>query len=486
MAEPLAWMITLFDKMSGPATKISKSLGWLDTSMHATEKSTATLEKAQLAEAVASRKQALELPRLQMELSKLDKELSGVGETTRAGFMSGAESGLTKLSSGLNVAGAVLRVVGRVAHGVVDALGEIGANQATQGIFEDLLGKSEGGAILDWLGKIQMKTAFTRDTLEELTQPLAEFFSGDQLKAVLVAGLDVGRGSIERTHAALEALTKVASTGKISGKSFKTLGLTASNEFKNLKGGDAGEASITVNRLLQLMAAKTGGKLGSRSEQAGGTMAAALEHFRGIPGALFEALSSSDVLPRITAAINSLTASLTSPRLIEGLTKLIERMSAGLPGLIERVSKAISEVDWIAVADGLQSILGLIGRFASIKPIDKDSAVDWLRFTPQALIGRGVASIFSGSDETPAKGGAVESANDFVYRSNGSILKINSSDDIMGFKPGGPIASGGGGASIGDITINVSGGGNGESIAQSIRDELRNLFAEYGIASGVS
>jgi len=46
--------------------------------------------------------------------------------------------------------------------------------------------------------------------------------------------------------------------------------------------------------------------------------------------------------------------------------------------------------------------------------------------------------------------------NDFIYRRGGKVTPINTQDDIMGFKPGGPIAGAGGGGGV--ININVNGG----------------------------
>jgi hypothetical protein len=316
VAQPLQWMISLFDGLTGPASKITSSV----------ETMSGAMEKA---------------------------------HRTTGGF----ESGLTKLSSGLNVAGRAFDVVSRAAHVTFDVLGEIGKNRATQGIFEDMLGADEGAGVLSWLGQIRKSTAFTRDQLEGLAQPLAEFFKGDDLKRVIVAGLDVGRGDINRTTAALDAFAKVASTGKISSKAFKTLGLTGP-DFERLGAGAGGEASITTARLLSMIAGKNAsGKLGDRSLQASDTLDAKINQLRGAPGELWEKLSDSPALPRITAAIGKFTDVITSPAVIDSLARVLEKMGDQIPMVFEKLAELVERVDWAAVADGLGSIAGILARF---------------------------------------------------------------------------------------------------------------------------
>lgn len=315
MAQPLSFLIELFDKMSGPAKAAAGGLDGLGGS-----------------------------------LDKTGKKIRD------------HESGWTRLAHQIEVGRAAFEVVRGAAEGALGILEKIGENQATQGIFEDLLGKNEGKDFLDWLGKIRTSTAFTRDQLEGLSQPLAEFFKGDQLRNVLVAGLDVGRGSIERTAAVLDAFNKVAATGKISSKAFKTLGLVDPGTFKKLGPGDAGEASMTVERLLQLIADKSGGQLGGRSLQASDTVAARVNQLKNWQGELWEKLSDSPALPKITAAIGKLTEALTSDKVINGLADVLDKMAGGLPDFLDRISKFVNETDWTSVANGLVKIIEALGN----------------------------------------------------------------------------------------------------------------------------
>lgn len=345
MANPLSFLIELFDKMSGPANKISGSVNTMADS----------IERAH------------------------DK-------------VGGFESTWTKLHSGLEVGRRGFEMVRGVAEGVVGVLEEIGQNQATQGIFEDILGKDEGRGVLDWLGKIRNSTAFTRDQLEGLTQPLIEFFKGDQLKNVVVAGLDVGRGSMARTEAALDTFAKVASTGKISSRAFKTLGLTT-DAFKKLGAGDAGEASITIDKLLSMIAAKSGGQLGGRALQSSNTVAAKLNQIRGWTGELWERLSDSPALPRIVESLDKLGRTLTSEEVIGGLANLLEKMGEKLPDAISAAADLVTSLT--PILRGVGAVLTWVGEAFSTAGtvIGEQAARIYLYF--EGLF-EGIAAIFNG------------------------------------------------------------------------------------------
>ncbi len=311
MANPLSFLIELFDKMSGPANKISGSV----------DNMAASIEKAQA-------------------------------------HVGGFESTWTKLHSGLEVGRRGFELAKGAAEGVLGILEEIGQNQATQGIFEDVLGKDEGRGVLDWLGKIRNSTAFTRDQLEGLTQPLIEFFKGDRLKDVVVAGLDVGRGSMARTEAAFDALAKVAATGKIGRGAFKTLGLTT-DAFKKLGAGDAGEASITVDKLLSMIQDKSGGQLGGRTLQSANTVAGRLNQIRGWTGELWERLSDSPALPLIVDSLDKLGRTLTSEEVIGGLANLLEKMGEKLPDAISAAADLVMSLT--PILRGVGAVLGFVG-----------------------------------------------------------------------------------------------------------------------------
>lgn len=312
MANPLSFLIELFDKMSGPATKISGSVDHMADS----------IEKAH---------------------ERVD----------------GFESRWTKLNEKLELGHRGFELVKGVAEGAIDILEEIGKNQATQGIFEDILGKDEGRGVLDWLGKIRTSTAFTRDQLEDLAQPMAEFFRGDKLKNVIVAGLDVGRGDLARTQAALDTFAKVASTGKISARAFKTLGLTT-DAFKKLGAGDAGEANIGVDKLLSMIAEKSGGQLGGRALQSSNTVAGKLNQIRGWTGELWERLSDSPALDHIVESLDKLGRTLTSEEVIGGLANLLEKMGEKLPDAISAAADLI--ISLTPILRGVGAVLGWISE----------------------------------------------------------------------------------------------------------------------------
>ena len=319
MPQPLNFLIALFDKMSGPATAASTAMDALSHS-----------------------------------IEKAHKHVGGF------------ESKWTKLNSALELGKKGFEVVRGVAEGALGILERVGEQQATQGIFEDVLGKSEGRALLDWLAKIQRSTGFAKDALEGLTQPLLEQFKGGELRRVLVAGLDIGRGDLGRTREALDALMKVQSAGgkmKIGG--FRALGLQAPEGFKAAKGvGGEAEVAITLEKLLAMVAEKSGGQLGSRAILSSTTVAAQLAHLRGAPAALWDKLADSPALPKITDAIGKLTDALTSDKLVNGLASLVEKMATGLPEFLDKLGTFVRDTDWTAVAAGLVKVIEALAKIA--------------------------------------------------------------------------------------------------------------------------
>lgn len=515
MAQPLSFLIELFDKMSGPADKISGATDHLGES-----------------------------------IEKVHHKLGGL------------ESGWTKFNEKLELGKKGFEAASWAGEKIVGVLEAIGENQATQGIFKDILGDEEGEGVLKWLGKIRTSTAFTRDQLEGLAQPLAEFFKGDDLKNVIVAGLDVGRGSIERTTMALDAFAKVASTGKISSRAFKTLGLSGP-EFKALGAGDAGEASVTVDRLLSMIAAKSGGQLGGRSLQASDTVAGRLNQLKGAPQELWEKLADSPALPKITAAIAKLTDSLTSERTIGAFAGIIEKLGSKLPAAIERAPEVIDHIVvgfehlaaivekvwgiWDAGGGVIDRSADKLGVFAYTIPGQIIGALlqlgDWVTggWTSKIATGivDGLTAEFSfitdafkklgeaawdgfkwGLNAPGRAAGAVEDWADGIIGSVRSTLQIQSPSKVMerlgrytaeGFANGldsggmGAFSSafavddvatssrfnrGAGGISISFGDIIVHGGGKdageiGDMLEQRVRDTVRDLLDEYGLEAGV-
>lgn len=320
MAAPLNFLIELFDKLTGPSNKMSDSLDKLG--------------------------------------GNLDK---------MKGFLAGAESGLTKLASGLHVAHAGFELIRGAGEGALSFLEKIGDNQATQGIFEDMLGKEGGAGLLDWLGRIQGKTAFVRDQLETLAQPLGEFIKDiPTIQKVTIAALDVGRGNFARSAAAVEVFSKLASTGKIKIGAFRALGLNAPEGFKAAGGvGSEAEIGFSIERLVGMIADKSEGILGSRAVKSSETIAAKLNHLRNWDGELLEKLSNSSSLDKIISSLGKLSDTLTAPKFIDSLASIVEKMAGGLPDFLDKLAAFVTTTDWAAVADGFGKFFDVAVKFAT-------------------------------------------------------------------------------------------------------------------------
>jgi tape measure domain-containing protein len=476
MAAPLEWVFKLTDKMSAPAKQINEALAKTDVVTKAAEKSTKGLDAAQTTAAQSAAQLSAAQNKVADATAKADA--AGTGWWARLG----------PIGKGATVAAAGMVAIGAAAAGAAVSMFEAAAAQdKLNRAFAGSLG-GQGRGAQGYLRGIAGATELTRPQLEQLALPLArQGLGAGALERLIPAALDVQADGGSAAQA-VEIFSKIASTGKIEGEAFKALNLNAeaaltkigarvgmSNVADVKKAIEAGQ--IRSNDILEgLLSSIAGeGMLGDKAVAAAKSPSAALNRFRNIQETVLSQLAESKALPTLTAALDKFTAVLTSDRTVNGVS-----------AFFTRVADAIDKVDWEKAGS---AVLGALDAFAKIgeiaiklglgaagtvaQTVGDDKAPWW---NPVATFKRDF-----GLGEFANVAGA-PSADDFVMRSDGSVLNINSRDALVGFKPGGPIESMFGSSSgvvIENITISVEGSGTPEDTAARLAASIRPaLIAE--------
>lgn len=485
MAAPLEWVFKLTDKMSGPAKAISDALGKTETATKATTKATDTLQAAQSAATGAAK----QLEAAQNKVAESTNKASGA-TLSFGGRLGAFGQGMGAFGK---VAGGVALGIGAIGVAAGAAVGKMFEVAAAQDRMNRAFGASLGGggpAVQAYIKRITGSTEFTRQQLEELALPLARQGMGDtQVARLLPAALDVQAQGGSAAQA-IEIFSKIASTGKVEGEAFKALNLNADKALTKIgervglssvadtkKAIEAGQ--IRSNDILEgLLTSIAGeGMLGDKAAQAAKSPSAALNRFAHIQETVIARLAESQAMPKLTAALEKFTNALTSDKVVEGVTDFFEK-----------VAEALEKVNWTDVAAGVEKLINTLAKAApyaetalNVASLGSIGDAKFERIRNEEGGWRGAVSYvpFLRMLLDTDKINGAPAANDFVMRADGSILNIDSQDDIVGFKPGGPILSalgGGSGVSVGDIHVHVDGGGGAEDmgarIAASIRQQL--------------
>lgn len=503
MAAPLEWVFVLKDKMSAPANAITAALVKTDVATKATEKATAALDKVEAHAAVTT---------MALEKSQVGAAGAAVKLATAQGKVTDATSKASassegfwaQLKGGASVAAGVAVAFGGVAY----AIGRTGVSMFEAAAAQDRLNRAFAGSLggkgagaQAYLGRVAGSTELTAPQLQKLALPLArQGLGADDMQRLIPAALDVQAEGGDAARA-IEVFSKIASTGKIEGEAFAALNLNAEATLRRI-GSQVGindpakvTAAISAGQIKSeailngvLLSIAGTGSLGDKAAEAAKSPAAAINKLENVWDTLFSKLAASPALPVITAALGRFTEILTSPAVINGMARFFDK-----------IGEAVGRINWEAVASGIEGLINLLAKFgvgaaesvgnvASKPTFTGRLGASIEEFTPQFVIARLVAGLFSG-DSIPG----APSANDFVMRADGSVLNIDSADALIGFKPGGPIdrMTGGGSnssQSVGDIIVHVSGGATpeatGQAIAMEVRRALLNEFDRMAIEVG--
>ena len=148
----------------------------------------------------------------------------------------------------------------------------------------------------------------------------------------------------------------------------------------------------------------------------------------------------------------------------EFTTTAIDQLNADMVGNLVKANKITSAHELLQMADYQgRDFNSLAEGIATGNPESLRKALEVVR--GQTLQGAMTPELGS----MARKLGITSPVDDFIYRKGGNITPINTQDDLVGFKPGGPIAGMGGG--MVNITIN---GGDQAAVYNTVKRALRS------------
>lgn len=264
-----------------------------------------------------------------------------------------AEAAAGGLVSGLGplvVGGVAIAGVGMLAHKIgelgMELLKTAGEAQRTERAIALLMGEDVAPDILEWIDQMARSTEFTDGTLKSLAISLSRAgFKGEDLSRAMSAVSDMAAMSedkLEGAGAAAEMLSRIRLKGGLGDRDLLRLGIAPDAFYKKL-GKDLGmgakevekqllegkiKAEDVIESVYAAIAAKTGKPLGGAGLTMTATFLSQLEKANDIVPNLFEGLSQSGGLDKITAALGRLTTALApdSPagrKIIEGLERML-------------------------------------------------------------------------------------------------------------------------------------------------------------------
>lgn len=327
-----------------------------------------------------------------------------------------------------------------------------------------------------------IRSAFSREDIlnaaagggENVSEHLSEVYGGDEA----------------RDQAARQALTSQMQTAQSRLNRMLERGVTVTNRTFNREVGEVVETEERVtgaNAVMReirrnpaLLASITSGLGISAESGSGGTLALTAGETELVR--LDREGGSSRSLDSAAAGATEEGYSILADTQLAASERIIDQMEREQ----EIISREQDARDMMAVREGRENAENMIDGFGDIM-----REVDMMTLASELAKGstRSAADIYSdlldGSYNLPGdfRSGS-ESArraalryeqqhNDFIYRRDGTVIPINRSDEIMGYRPGGPIerAGGGGGA---PVTIHVHGGDEAR-VYNTVQRALRGL-----------
>lgn len=388
MAQPITWLFELFDKMSGPASAMSKAIG--------------SVEKQLIATDVATGKSVKNLDKLGHQVSAVSVELGKLG--------GGAGSvNLEKLFSG-GFAGAftlgVSEGIGVLIDGIKTAIGlavelgkkaiEIGAafvkSSAERSRLEFGFGALPGGTdALDFLGKISKDAQFDDDAMAKLFRPLVQAgFKGDAFRDAVATALDFAATQSTKAEGAtaasalVEIFTSIRTTGQVTGKNLKALeGILSEQQFfeqlGKLLGTTAAEAKaraakgqVAADTLTSIIsgafADRQGGVLGKSGVASSKLVDTRLEKLANLPGEFAKVLTGTAGFGRFNDFLGRLLTTFSpdgpvGQRIIASIQRIFDRLlslfgEVGSDGTLDKLAIGV-----ISIVEGIEKAIPFVVLF---------------------------------------------------------------------------------------------------------------------------
>lgn len=325
-AQPLQWVFSIFDKMSGPAKAIAGSLG-----------------------------------KVEGALGKAGAALNRFSESTKH-TRDAVEKGLVAFG-GLTAGAAAL------AYGLLGVAKQAAAIQKVDRVLGSLLGESEAQTLAKYLNGIASSTQLARGTLDDLAITLARAgLKGEGLRRALLASLDADALGGNAAEVA-EGFAMIAQTGMFSTGQIKSMGLVADEVYAQI-GKVAGVSAKNVEKAItagvikpaQIMAgieaslaAKGGGHLGDASARESKSLSSMLAKLEGLPGDVLMKLDLGPFADAMSRALGQIMG------LFDETTGTGGRVVAALQAILDTFGAVVGFVsDHYVIFGALAFVLGTV------------------------------------------------------------------------------------------------------------------------------
>jgi hypothetical protein len=476
------------------------------------------------------------------ELGKLSGSVGGLGVNLDALSKGGAVFTFD-LAEGARVA---FEAVSKVVEKVIDLGKELVKEAAESQDLDFAITASGGPEALATLEKVvearrQVGSRLSKDESKERLLPFLDLDIKDAttLSNLLDLQADaVARLGKERGGEVLGGVEKFIQRGELNPKILAALHIKRADFYKDLGEALGTSAAVAEQRATKGLVAqkdllnfifgefdKKGG-LGKAGEESAKTLGGTLDRLSAARADFFDQLASSPGIGKVATVAEDLIKVFGDPKNVEAMSHVVDDLADGL-GAVWEAAKAVGS----AVKDVL-SALGLLEQHSTaynkgtVTGRDEKGGVTVMEESDRAELldraGKGglLHSMFASDEELTNEAleqlaqerrqGALDSAladidamgtaHDFVYR-GGRVQKIDSADDLVGFKAGGPVLAAVGGPSgsmgagssvavtwTGDVIVNGSGGGDDvrAALRQDVRAEFQRIIDEVGATYGAA
>jgi tape measure domain-containing protein len=337
MAQPLSWLIKLYDGVTGPAKAATAGVESLAEGMGAGKKEAGEFDKElkkvrdQLARIKANPNQFKELKTAREEL----KKLRGDGDSFWTSVKKGAgmhigELGVEAVTSGLVGAAqtfaGIIKGAFDLATGLASKMVTAGAEAESLGLsYELLLGKEGGAQALKDIDALAGKTKFDDDDLAKAIRPLllGGMKPGKAMFDALAAATDIETltgGGLGTVQTVLAKIGKVQAKGGIGTKELEEFGINVQDFYRNL-GTSLGQTSEAVKKrvaegklspdvilgaVYKAVADKQGGALGVGAERGAATVEGKLMKLQNLPENYFKKVVDSPSWAKLSDLLGGL------------------------------------------------------------------------------------------------------------------------------------------------------------------------------------
>lgn len=401
--KPLGFTLELFDKMSGPAGGMAKSIDEVTRKLEESVKASigaqggldavgeAAKRQAQIHRMVVKQMQgradaafkqqvgaAIDkglgkespLVKINTDLGELKSKAGGMGvdwlHLGGAVFAGQALAGAFSFGV-LPAAQAILGVVGKIGDGLGSAVGFAmdlvkGAIKKEKGALsmDLLLGKEDAAHLSAYINQIGGKTAFLRGELKGAAKQLVVAgFNVAQIPEAMAAAQDMAAISGEGLENSVAALERVRLTGKFDARVLRAMKIEEKGAMGNLarilgvtpeqaeKAMSSGKVAVdnVLAALYQSISAKTRGPLGQAGVAAGNTVDALLYKLSHLPETYMAALSGS---------VGKSEAFDSFRTVLQRLNDLLDPSSAIGEKFIAKIGKVLTWLTDFLVGDALK------------------------------------------------------------------------------------------------------------------------------------